>query len=123
MVSTRCGRSLFVAQNELLQGPREVRPSPSATPGRRTTRYAVGLCGDEWPRLLLLVDESHVTLPQLCNMYAGDRARKRQLIKHGYRLPSTLDNRPLQDVEFWDCSQQTVFVSVVKNWSWLGIHA
>jgi excinuclease ABC subunit B len=60
---------------------------------------------------LLLVDESHVTLPQLKAMYGGDRSRKLQLVKHGYRLPSALDNRPLKHTEFWDRVPQAVFVS------------
>ncbi|KAL3917160.1 MAG: hypothetical protein SGILL_004846 [Bacillariaceae sp.] len=60
---------------------------------------------------LLLVDESHVTLPQLKAMYGGDRARKKKLVKHGYRLPSALDNRPLRHTEFWERVPQTVFVS------------
>mmetsp|Transcript_1112 Transcript_1112/g.1711 ORF Transcript_1112/g.1711 Transcript_1112/m.1711 type:complete len:1351 (-) Transcript_1112:283-4335(-) len=68
----------------------------------------LGLDGREW---LLVVDESHVTLPQLRAMYAGDRARKQRLVKHGYRLPSALDNRPLRDDEFWQTIQKGVFVS------------
>ena len=60
---------------------------------------------------LLIVDESHVTLPQLKAMYGGDRARKEMLVKHGYRLPSALDNRPLRSDEFWKRIPQAVFVS------------
>ena len=67
---------------------------------------------DKW---LLLVDESHVTLPQLKAMYGGDRARKLQLVKHGYRLPSALDNRPLRDEEFWDRVHQAIFVSATPG--------
>jgi excinuclease ABC subunit B len=67
----------------------------------------LGLHGD-W---LLVVDESHVALPQLKAMYGGDQARKRLLVKHGYRLPSALDNRPLQESEFWDQITKAVFVS------------
>jgi excinuclease ABC subunit B len=73
----------------------------------------LGLSGQrEW---LLMVDESHVTLPQLSAMYAGDQARKRRLVKHGYRLPSALDNRPLQASEFWDHVEQAVFVSATPS--------
>lgn len=68
--------------------------------------------GDDW---LLVVDESHVTLPQLKAMYEGDQARKRMLVKHGYRLPSALDNRPLQESEFWHRVNQTVFVSATPS--------
>ena len=49
---------------------------------------------------LLFVDESHVTLPQVRGMYAGDRSRKEVLVEHGFRLPSALDNRPLTYDEF-----------------------
>ena len=64
---------------------------------------------------LLFVDESHVTNPQIKAMYAGDRARKQTLVKHGYRLPSALDNRPLQEKEFWHRIPQTVFVSATPG--------
>jgi excinuclease ABC subunit B len=60
---------------------------------------------------LLIVDESHVTLPQLKAMYGGDRSRKERLVKHGFRLPSALDNRPLRSEEFWRKIPQAVFVS------------
>ncbi len=53
--------------------------------------------GDDW---LVMIDESHVTLPQIRGMYNGDRARKQVLIDHGFRLPSALDNRPLKFEEF-----------------------
>ena len=64
---------------------------------------------------LLFVDESHVALPQLAAMYRGDRARKKMLVKHGYRLPSALDNRPLKESEFWDRVSQTIFVSATPG--------
>ena len=67
---------------------------------------------DDW---LLIVDESHVTLPQLKAMYHGDRARKLKLVKHGYRLPSCLDNRPLTDEEFWERVPQAMFVSATPG--------
>jgi excinuclease ABC subunit B len=70
-----------------------------------------GTVGD-W---LLFVDESHVTLPQLKAMYGGDKARKKQLVKHGYRLPSALDNRPLRENEFWDRVPQAIFVSATPS--------
>ncbi len=60
---------------------------------------------------LLFVDESHVTLPQVRAMYAGDRARKENLVKYGFRLPSAFDNRPLNFDEFWGKLNQAVFVS------------
>jgi excinuclease UvrABC helicase subunit UvrB/excinuclease UvrABC nuclease subunit len=64
---------------------------------------------------LLIVDESHVMLPQLKAMYGGDRARKLKLVKHGYRLPSALDNRPLRHEEFWERVPQTIFVSATPS--------
>jgi len=67
---------------------------------------------DDW---LLVVDESHVTCPQLHAMYNGDQARKKVLIEHGFRLPSAADNRPLKCEEFWDKSKQTLFVSATPG--------
>ena len=60
---------------------------------------------------LIIIDESHVMLPQLRAMYAGDRSRKSSLVEYGFRLPSALDNRPLQFEEFDDLIGQVVFVS------------
>lgn len=60
---------------------------------------------------LLLVDESHVTLPQVRGMYAGDRSRKENLVNHGFRLPSALDNRPLVFDEFENIIDKAIFVS------------
>lgn len=60
---------------------------------------------------LIIVDESHVSLPQVRAMYKGDRSRKMTLVEHGFRLPSALDNRPLKWDEFWDKAKQIVFVS------------
>tara|TARA_Y100001970_G_scaffold286787_1_gene409812 strand:- start:13766 stop:15805 length:2040 start_codon:yes stop_codon:yes gene_type:complete len=66
---------------------------------------------------LLVVDESHVTCPQLHAMYNGDQSRKKVLIDHGFRLPSAADNRPLKCEEFWDKSRQTLFISATPgNW-------
>ena len=64
---------------------------------------------------LLMVDESHVSLPQVRGMYAGDRARKTTLIDYGFRLPSALDNRPLQFDEFYNHINQAVFVSATPG--------
>ena len=60
---------------------------------------------------ILMVDESHVTLPQVRGMYAGDRSRKDSLVTHGFRLPSAYDNRPLNFDEFMNKINQAVFVS------------
>ncbi len=67
---------------------------------------------DDW---LLVVDESHVTVPQIRGMYNGDRARKQVLIDHGFRLPSAADNRPLKADEFWEKVNQCIFVSATPG--------
>jgi excinuclease ABC subunit B len=67
---------------------------------------------DYFPKdFLLVIDESHVTVSQLGGMYRGDRARKQTLVDFGFRLPSALDNRPLNLDEFWSRVGQTIFVS------------
>jgi excinuclease ABC subunit B len=67
---------------------------------------------DDW---LLVVDESHVTIPQIRAMYNGDQARKKVLIDHGFRLPSAADNRPLKADEFWQKVTQCIFVSATPG--------
>lgn len=64
---------------------------------------------------LLVVDESHVSVPQIRGMYNGDRSRKQVLIDHGFRLPSAADNRPLKSEEFWDKVNQCIFVSATPG--------
>lgn len=64
---------------------------------------------------LLVVDESHVTVPQIRGMYHGDQSRKQVLIEHGFRLPSAADNRPLQSDEFWQKVSQCIFVSATPG--------
>ncbi|MBU8680026.1 excinuclease ABC subunit UvrB [Staphylococcus saprophyticus] len=68
--------------------------------------------GDDW---LVMIDESHVTLPQIRGMYNGDRARKQVLVDHGFRLPSALDNRPLKFKEFEEKTKQLVYVSATPG--------
>ena len=65
--------------------------------------------------LLVVIDESHITVPQLRAMYKGDRSRKLNLIEHGFRLPSALDNRPLNFEEFRGITNQTIFVSATPS--------
>lgn len=67
---------------------------------------------DDW---LLIVDESHVTLPQVRGMWGGDRARKINLVNYGFRLPSAMDNRPLNFGEFEGLSKQTIYVSATPG--------
>ena len=64
---------------------------------------------------ILVIDESHVTIPQLGAMYKGDRSRKETLVEHGFRLPSALDNRPLRFDEFESLSPQTIYVSATPG--------
>ena len=64
---------------------------------------------------LLIIDESHVTVPQLGGMYRGDRSRKETLVEYGFRLPSALDNRPLRFDEFENMAPQAVFVSATPG--------
>lgn len=71
---------------------------------------------DHFPKdFLLFVDESHVTIPQVGGMYAGDRARKTTLVDYGFRLPSTFDNRPLNFDEFYSHINQAVYVSATPG--------
>jgi excinuclease ABC subunit B len=67
------------------------------------------------PEFLCFIDESHVTLPQVRGMYAGDKARKQTLIEHGFRLPSALDNRPMVFDEFEDRVDRVVYVSATPS--------
>src|SRR6185437_245916 len=64
---------------------------------------------------LLIVDESHVTVPHIGGMYRGDRARKMNLVEHGFRLPSALDNRPLSFEEWEKCLSTTLYVSATPG--------
>jgi excinuclease ABC subunit B len=64
---------------------------------------------------LLVIDESHVTVPQLRGMYGGDRARKLSLVEHGFRLPSAMDNRPLNFTEFEGLINQVIYVSATPG--------
>ena len=67
---------------------------------------------DDW---LVVIDESHVTIPQIRGMYFGDRSRKQTLVDHGFRLPSALDNRPLKFEEFVEIVPQTIYVSATPG--------
>lgn len=64
---------------------------------------------------LLMIDESHVTIPQIRAMYGGDRSRKLSLVEHGFRLPAALDNRPLNFAEFESLTNQTLYVSATPG--------
>ena len=64
---------------------------------------------------LIIIDESHITVPQVRGMYAGDRSRKMTLVEYGFRLPSALDNRPLSFEEFEGKIDQVLFVSATPD--------
>lgn len=71
---------------------------------------------DYFPRdFLLFIDESHVSIPQIRGMYAGDYSRKKTLVEHGFRLPSALDNRPLRFDEFMELVNQVIYVSATPG--------
>jgi excinuclease ABC subunit B len=70
---------------------------------------------DGSPAFLTIIDESHVTIPQIGAMYAGDRSRKLNLVEFGFRLPSALDNRPLTGSEFWERVGQSILVSATPG--------
>ena len=67
------------------------------------------------PDFLLVIDESHMTIPQIRGMYAGDRSRKTVLVDYGFRLPSALDNRPLNFTEFQDALNQIIYTSATPS--------
>ena len=84
------------------------------------SRYFDGRCAGQKPYCLLdffpkdfilVVDESHVSIPQIGAMYGGDRARKQNLVEYGFRLPAAFDNRPLKFEEFYEMLNQTIYVS------------
>jgi excinuclease ABC subunit B len=82
----------------LLSGHRELLPLFVGASARRAATHAFEYMPDN---ALVLVDESHVTIPQIGGMYRGDRSRKETLVEYGFRLPSALDNRPLK-FEEWE---------------------
>ncbi len=87
------------------------RPLSGRKPGERAQCLI-----DYFPEdLLLVIDESHVSIPQIGGMYEGDRSRKQTLVDYGFRLPSALDNRPLRFDEFERLTGQTVFVSATPS--------
>ena len=124
----------FIANNKLLEAQRieqrtrfdlEMMREVGYCQGiENYSRHFSGLAPGEPPHCLLnyfpddyliIVDECHVTLPQIRGMYRGDRARKQTLVDYGFRLPSALDNRPLQFEEFESYLQGAVFVSATPG--------
>lgn len=84
----------------------------SGRPANSTPDTLLGFFPEDF---ILFIDESHVAVPQVEGMYAGDRARKENLVKHGFRLPSALDNRPLRFDEFEHLTKQTIYVSATPG--------
>nr|WP_280956255.1 excinuclease ABC subunit UvrB [Candidatus Odyssella thessalonicensis] len=124
----------FHTQNKLLEAQRleqrvkfdiEMMAATGTCPGiENYSRYLTGRAPGEPPPTLfeyippdalLIIDESHVTIPQLHGMYKGDRARKQTLSEYGFRLPSCADNRPLKFEEWEALRPQTVFVSATPG--------
>ncbi|OGI94579.1 excinuclease ABC subunit B [Candidatus Nomurabacteria bacterium RIFCSPLOWO2_01_FULL_40_18] len=90
--------------------------SPQPSPGRRGSSFPFqGKAGDEVPGFLTIIDESHVTLPQLQGMYAGDASRKNTLVEYGFRLPSAKDNRPLKYEEFKERIGPVIYTSATPG--------
>jgi len=86
--------------------------APGERPFTLLDYFTAGPAGGEW---LMMIDESHVTVPQIRAMYNGDRQRKQVLVDHGFRLPSALDNRPLKFEEFEQIAPPLVFVSATPG--------
>lgn len=83
---------------------------------RRSTGEPPATLLDFFPEgFLTVIDESHVTVPQLAAMFEGDQSRKRTLVEHGFRLPSALDNRPLRGQEFWSRVGQVLYLSATPG--------
>ncbi|QLB21580.1 excinuclease ABC subunit B [Vespertiliibacter pulmonis] len=127
-------RSYFIQENKLLEEQRLAQRTQFDIEMMNELGYCSGIenysrylsgrnAGDPPPTLfdympadgLLIIDESHVTVPQIGGMYRGDRARKETLVQYGFRLPSALDNRPLRFEEFEQLSPQTIYVSATPG--------
>ncbi|KMK51770.1 excinuclease ABC subunit B [[Actinobacillus] muris] len=127
-------RHYFIQENKLLEEQRIAQRTQFDIEMMNELGYCSGIenysrylsgrkAGDPPPTLfdympsdgLLIIDESHVTVPQIGGMYRGDRARKETLVQYGFRLPSALDNRPLRFEEFERLSPQTIYVSATPG--------
>ena len=127
-------RTYFIQENKLLEEQRIAQRTQFDIEMMNELGYCSGIenysrylsgrkAGDPPPTLfdympsdgLLIIDESHVTVPQIGGMYRGDRARKETLVQYGFRLPSALDNRPLRFEEFERLSPQTIYVSATPG--------
>ena len=103
----------MLAEVGVLLGHRKLQPPHRRPPGRASRPTP---CSTSSPTdYLLVIDESHVTVPQLHGQYEGDRSRKETLIEHGFRLPSAADNRPLRFDEFYERVNQCVFLSATPS--------
>ena len=114
----------FRSEDKLLEAQRISERTNFDIEMMRETGFCSGIEEGEPPHTLLdyfpddfiiMVDESHMTIPQIRGMYAGDRSRKKTLVDYGFRLPSALDNRPLNFEEFEQHINQMMFVSATPN--------
>lgn len=97
-------------------GRKEGEPAHTLLSYFPSTRSSISGGGQKFvPDFLTIIDESHVTVPQIGGMFAGDASRKETLITHGFRLPSAKDNRPLRAPEFWERVGQTIFTSATPG--------
>ena len=127
-------REYFIKENKLIEEPRIAQRTQFDIEMMNELGYCSGIEnysrylsgrkeGEPPPTLfdympsdgLLIIDESHVTVPQIGGMYRGDRARKENLVQYGFRLPSALDNRPLKFEEFERLAPQTIYVSATPG--------
>lgn len=132
--------TILKSQNKLLEAQRleqrtrfdiEMLQEMGYCPG--IENYSMHLSGRNWgevpytllkyfpPNYITIIDESHVTVPQIGGMYAGDKARKDSLVEYGFRLPSARENRPLNFQEFLDLQNQVIYVSATPANYELGI--
>ena len=102
----------MLAETGVCSGHRELQPPPRRPRAGRDAVHAARLLPQGLP---LVIDESHVAVPQLHGQYAGDRSRKDVLVEHGFRLPSAKDNRPLRFDEFVERVPQCIFVSATPG--------
>ena len=109
----RCKYDLeMLAETGFCSGVENYSRHLALKPEGATPTCLIDFFGDDF---LLVIDESHVTLPQVKAMYNGDRARKQMLVDYGFRLPSALDNRPLKYEEFEDKINQVIYVSATPG--------
>ena len=111
--SARCTTSRCIEQMGFCNGHRELLAPPLGPQSRASRRRRSSTTSRK--DFLIVIDESHQTVPQVGAMYRGDRARKETLVEYGFRLPSALDNRPLKFEEFEEHVRQAIYVSATPG--------